>query len=180
MLAATLNCSCKLAWSGSVFFLSGFLIRGSSTSPGGPCLSDCAIRRTSSDQWDLYEVLNDAPEIIGSESGRVNAAIVIPALNVAATIVETLRAVEACFGVAKLGRVFVCDDASTDNTPKLAAPRKVLTNLIIRAEESYVHCARVEELSSYLIQFGFKLIRSDEFAKSPKGGRYFDLLYEKS
>ena len=65
--------------------------------------------------------LNDASEIIGSENARVSAAIVIPAFNAAATIVETLRAVQACPGVAKLGGVFVCDDASTDNTPKLAA-----------------------------------------------------------
>ena len=50
----------------------------------------------------------------------MSAAIVIPAFNAAATIVETLRAVQACPGVAKLGGVFVCDDASTDNTPKLA------------------------------------------------------------
>jgi FkbM family methyltransferase len=45
--------------------------------------------------------------------------------------------------------------------------------------ESYVHCARVEELTSYLSQFGFKLIRSDKFAESAKGGQYFDLLYQK-
>jgi FkbM family methyltransferase len=43
--------------------------------------------------------------------------------------------------------------------------------------ESYVHCARVEELTSYLGQFGFKLIRSDKFAESHNGGQYFDLLY---
>ena len=51
----------------------------------------------------------------------MSAAIVIPAFNAAATIVETLRAVQACPGVSKLGGVFVCDDASMDNTPKLAA-----------------------------------------------------------
>ncbi len=50
----------------------------------------------------------------------MSAAIVIPAFNAAATIVETLRAVQACPGVEQLGGVFVCDDASTDNTPKLA------------------------------------------------------------
>jgi GT2 family glycosyltransferase len=59
-------------------------------------------------------------EIIGSESAGVSAAIVIPAFNAAATIVETLCAVQACPGVAKLGGIFVCDDASTDNTPRLA------------------------------------------------------------
>jgi GT2 family glycosyltransferase len=65
--------------------------------------------------------LNDTSEIIDCEDARVSAAIVIPAFNAAATIVETLRAVQACPGVAKLGGVFVCDDASTDNTPIVAA-----------------------------------------------------------
>ena len=45
--------------------------------------------------------------------------------------------------------------------------------------EVYAHCARVEELTSYLTQFGFMLIRSDKFAESPEGGRCFDLLYRK-
>jgi glycosyltransferase involved in cell wall biosynthesis len=63
--------------------------------------------------------LNDAPKI--TEDTRVSAAIVIPAFNAAATIAETLHAVQACPGVEKLGGVFVCDDASTDNTPKIAA-----------------------------------------------------------
>src|SRR5262249_51405615 len=57
----------------------------------------------------------------------MNAAIVIPAFNAAATIVETLRAVQACPGIAKLGGVFVCDDGSTDNTPKLAADAWIST-----------------------------------------------------
>src|SRR5262249_55253299 len=45
--------------------------------------------------------------------------------------------------------------------------------------ELYTHCARVEELTSYLSHFGFRLIRSDQFAQSPKGGRCFDLLYRR-
>jgi FkbM family methyltransferase len=45
--------------------------------------------------------------------------------------------------------------------------------------ESYAHCIQAEELTSYLSQFGFKLIRSDRFAVSPKGGQYFDLLFRK-
>lgn len=65
--------------------------------------------------------MSEAPEIVGSEDAPVRAAIVIPAFNAAATIVETLRAVQACPGVAKLGGLFVCDDASTDNTTQLAA-----------------------------------------------------------
>jgi GT2 family glycosyltransferase len=65
--------------------------------------------------------VNETQEAIGCEHADVSAAIVIPAFNAAATIVETLRAVQACPGAAKLGGVFVCDDASTDNTAKLAA-----------------------------------------------------------
>src|SRR5258708_6822691 len=65
--------------------------------------------------------MNDAPEISGSEHAGVAAAVVIPAFNAAATIVETLRALQACPGVEELGGVFVCDDASTDNTSQLAA-----------------------------------------------------------
>jgi len=45
--------------------------------------------------------------------------------------------------------------------------------------ESYVGCARVEELTSYLVPFGFKLTRRDKFAESSSGGQYFDLLYRK-
>jgi GT2 family glycosyltransferase len=51
----------------------------------------------------------------------VSAAVVIPAFNAAATIVDTLRALQVCPGVAKLGGIFLCDDASTDDTPKIAA-----------------------------------------------------------
>jgi glycosyltransferase involved in cell wall biosynthesis len=51
----------------------------------------------------------------------VSAALVIPAFNAAATIAETLRALQVCPGVAKLGGIFLCDDASTDDTPKIAA-----------------------------------------------------------
>jgi FkbM family methyltransferase len=46
--------------------------------------------------------------------------------------------------------------------------------------EAYKDCARVKDLTSYLAQFGFKLIRSDKFAESPKGGRYFDLIFANS
>jgi FkbM family methyltransferase len=45
--------------------------------------------------------------------------------------------------------------------------------------DSYVGCARVEELTNYLAPFGFKLTRRDKFATSPFGGQYFDLLYHK-
>jgi len=45
--------------------------------------------------------------------------------------------------------------------------------------ESYVGCARVDDLTSYLVPFGFKLTRRDKFAESPSGGQYFDLLYRK-
>ena len=91
--------------------------------------------------------MSDATEF-RSENARVSAAIVIPAFNAAATIVETLRAVQACPGVGKLGGVFICDDASTDNTHKLAAdawisaPRlKILQNERRLGERSTVNAA---------------------------------------
>jgi glycosyltransferase involved in cell wall biosynthesis len=43
-------------------------------------------------------------------------AVVIPAYNAAATIVETLRSVRACRGIDEIDHIFVCDDASTDDT----------------------------------------------------------------
>ena len=46
--------------------------------------------------------------------------------------------------------------------------------------ESYVNCTTAEELTRYLVRFGFNLVRSDKFAELPKGGQYFDLLYRKS
>lgn len=55
------------------------------------------------------------------ENTRVSAAIVIPAFNAGRTIVETLHALKACPGIGKLGGVFLCDDASTDDTTVLAA-----------------------------------------------------------
>jgi hypothetical protein len=42
--------------------------------------------------------------------------------------------------------------------------------------ESYGNCTQVEELTDYLARFGFKRARSDKFAESRGGGRYFDLL----
>ena len=45
--------------------------------------------------------------------------------------------------------------------------------------ESYVDCARVEELTSYLSQFLFRMIRSDKFAEASNVGQYFDMLYQK-
>lgn len=46
--------------------------------------------------------------------------------------------------------------------------------------ESYKNCAMIDELTSYLGQFGFKLIHKDKFAESDKGGHYFDVLYQKA
>lgn len=43
-------------------------------------------------------------------------AIIIPAFNASATIAETLRSVRACRCIEQIDHVFVCDDASTDDT----------------------------------------------------------------
>lgn len=47
-------------------------------------------------------------------------AIIIPAYNAAVTIAETLRSVAACHGIDEIDQIFVCDDASTDNTANCA------------------------------------------------------------
>jgi glycosyltransferase involved in cell wall biosynthesis len=60
--------------------------------------------------------LTDDRANIGSDTAGVSASIVIPAFNAAPMIGETLRSVQACAGLAKIGRVFVCDDASSDDT----------------------------------------------------------------
>jgi hypothetical protein len=45
--------------------------------------------------------------------------------------------------------------------------------------ESYVGCARVDDLVKFLNDLGFKLIQKHKFAESPQGGQYFDLLFRK-
>jgi glycosyltransferase involved in cell wall biosynthesis len=60
--------------------------------------------------------LNDDRAITGVDDARLSTAIIIPAFNAAVTIGETLRSVQACPGLAKVGAIFVCDDASSDAT----------------------------------------------------------------
>jgi glycosyltransferase involved in cell wall biosynthesis len=60
--------------------------------------------------------LTDRRANIRYENDGVSASIVIPAFNAASMIGETLRSVQACTGLAKVGKVFVCDDASSDDT----------------------------------------------------------------
>jgi len=60
--------------------------------------------------------LIDDPANIGSDTTGVSVSIIIPAFNAAAMIGETLRSVQACTGLAEIGAIFVCDDASSDDT----------------------------------------------------------------
>ena len=43
--------------------------------------------------------------------------------------------------------------------------------------EAYIGCARVDELIKFSARFGFKMIQKHEFARSSRGGKYFDLLF---
>lgn len=43
--------------------------------------------------------------------------------------------------------------------------------------EAYAGCCRVEDLSSYLKDFGFIELWRNQFAQSASGGSYFDLIY---
>jgi len=45
--------------------------------------------------------------------------------------------------------------------------------------ESYKSGAQARELVSFLAGAGFRLVKSVSFARSPEGGRYFELLFEK-
>ena len=46
--------------------------------------------------------------------------------------------------------------------------------------ESYVGCATVAQIVSFLAGFEFRLIREDVFARHASGGRYYDLLFRKT
>ena len=45
--------------------------------------------------------------------------------------------------------------------------------------ESYVGCAKVDDITSFLARHGFALIGKDKFAERAAGGTYFELLFEK-
>lgn len=46
--------------------------------------------------------------------------------------------------------------------------------------ESYLGCAKVDDLVNYLTGFGFRLIRQDKFSQAVDGrGQYYDLLFSK-
>tara|TARA_B110000037_G_scaffold184851_1_gene213960 strand:+ start:596 stop:1291 length:696 start_codon:yes stop_codon:yes gene_type:complete len=45
--------------------------------------------------------------------------------------------------------------------------------------ESYVGCCKIEDLSFYLNNFGFKEIDRTKFAYHSKAGNYYDIVYEK-
>jgi FkbM family methyltransferase len=45
--------------------------------------------------------------------------------------------------------------------------------------ESYVNCATVAQLCSYLKSFGFQVKRKDRFARRAAGGAYYDILFER-
>jgi len=45
--------------------------------------------------------------------------------------------------------------------------------------ESYVGCCKIQDLSYYLNNFGFKEIVRTQFASHSKAGNYYDVIYEK-
>jgi FkbM family methyltransferase len=45
--------------------------------------------------------------------------------------------------------------------------------------ESYIGCARVDDIVQFLGDFGFKLIQKHKTAESSLGGQYFDMLFRK-
>ena len=45
--------------------------------------------------------------------------------------------------------------------------------------ESYVNCAKLDDLSHYLEPLGFKEISRNQFASHPNGGNYWDVVWER-
>ena len=45
--------------------------------------------------------------------------------------------------------------------------------------DSYVGCCKLEDLSDYLLNFGFKEITRTKFAKNSQVGNYYDVIFEK-
>jgi len=45
--------------------------------------------------------------------------------------------------------------------------------------ESYIGCARVDDIVKFLNGFAFKLVQKHKFAELPQGGQYFQLLFRK-
>jgi 2-O-methyltransferase len=45
--------------------------------------------------------------------------------------------------------------------------------------ESYVNCAKLNDLSKYLEPLGFKEIFRNQFASHPNGGNYWDVVWER-
>jgi FkbM family methyltransferase len=85
-------------------------------------------------------------------------------------------------GIAQYEAI-VLDTQGSELLVLKGATRVIRQIRFIRTEaadfESYVGCAKLDELTNFLVSFGFKLIRKDIFAESPGGGQYFDVLYGK-
>jgi FkbM family methyltransferase len=96
------------------------------------------------------------------------------------TLYSLLNKIE---GAGRLYQALIVDTQGSELLVLQGAARNLHQFRFIKIEaadfESYVGCARVEEITSYLAPFGFRLIRKDEFAECPSGGCYFDLLYRK-
>lgn len=45
--------------------------------------------------------------------------------------------------------------------------------------EAYKNCTTLKGIDEHLTELGFSLVRKDEFARHPNGGRYFDLLFKR-
>ena len=46
--------------------------------------------------------------------------------------------------------------------------------------ESYAGCCTLNSLTTFLLLHGFRCVSRNEFARSPKGGKYYDIVYKSS
>jgi len=122
---------------------------------------------------------------VNSSAGSVEtappaAAIIIPAFNASATIGDTLRSVQSCEQIDEIRAVYVCDDASSDDTVEAAkgawkgAPKLVIERNKENLGERRTVNAAIERLSS---EFPWVLIlHADDVVKENWIRLYFDRM----
>jgi FkbM family methyltransferase len=81
-------------------------------------------------------------------------------------------------------QALVLDTQGSELLVLKGAPETLRTINFIKTEaadfESYIGCARVGDLTAFLMPLGFKLVRKDKFSNSTPGREYFDLLYRRA
>jgi FkbM family methyltransferase len=143
-----------------------------------------ALMALVTDKDDAEYVFNIASNDGASSSifefGRVNE--IWPEINYVSSIKIKSVTLDRLLGkVSEEYQALIMDTQGSELLVLKGATNLLRHVKFVRTEaadfESYRGCARVDDLTTYLESFGFTLIRKDKFAESPKGGKYFDILY---